>query len=441
MIGRLDDDLVRADAVHLVVEPLAGRLEVALDAQRRELVGDDAERPARPVRPASRAGGPRESRAASCPRCPGRTRSCRPRATTGSALKSDGRRARSVEMMTHRPTTGSFADQAWRPPTRTSSRVAARPSSEASASAGGLPSKSTAATSVAIGSAVPCCAASATAAPTVARPRPPCAWPAGRLHGCPARQRHAERAIARQRPGAGQHQVAESGQPRQRRRLAAQRDRQPRDLGQAARDQRGARVLAQPEAVGEPGRHGDHVLERPADLDADDVAVGVEPELARAETPLQLGGQRVVAARDHRGRGLPQRHLAGERGARQHRHARGGPAAGDHLAHAPVADRVEALGRRHHRRRHGAQPSQGLARRTPTAPRSRPARRAATAAAASVVGSIALGRSTSGRYQGFRRRARIASTTSGCARKGAPARRCARGGSPAPCPSCPRPRW
>src|SRR4029453_9098776 len=39
---------------------------------------------------------------------PGQKTQLPPRATTGSVLKSDGRRARSVGMMTQRPTPGSF---------------------------------------------------------------------------------------------------------------------------------------------------------------------------------------------------------------------------------------------------------------------------------------------------------------------------------------------
>src|SRR5215470_11295540 len=39
---------------------------------------------------------------------PGQNTQSPPRGTTPSVLKSDGRRARSVEMMTQRPTTGSF---------------------------------------------------------------------------------------------------------------------------------------------------------------------------------------------------------------------------------------------------------------------------------------------------------------------------------------------
>src|SRR5262249_23731518 len=46
VIRRLDEQLMRADAVHDVVDALAMALEVPLDAQCRKLVGDDADAPA-----------------------------------------------------------------------------------------------------------------------------------------------------------------------------------------------------------------------------------------------------------------------------------------------------------------------------------------------------------------------------------------------------------
>src|SRR5215510_10812921 len=47
---------------------------------------------------------------------PGQNTQSPPRGTTASVLKSDGRRARSVEMMTQRPTTGSFRRSGTRSP-------------------------------------------------------------------------------------------------------------------------------------------------------------------------------------------------------------------------------------------------------------------------------------------------------------------------------------
>src|SRR5580700_10949602 len=53
MVGRFDDDLVRADAVHPIEEPFAFPVQVSLDAQRGKFVGNDAHLPARCVRAAS----------------------------------------------------------------------------------------------------------------------------------------------------------------------------------------------------------------------------------------------------------------------------------------------------------------------------------------------------------------------------------------------------
>ena len=54
VVRALDDDFVRADAVHHVVDAVAALVQVAFDLQRRKLVGDDAHPPARPVRPRAR---------------------------------------------------------------------------------------------------------------------------------------------------------------------------------------------------------------------------------------------------------------------------------------------------------------------------------------------------------------------------------------------------
>ena len=175
-----------------------------------------------------------------------------------------------------------------------------------------------------------------------------------------------------------------------------------------------------------PGRHRDHVLERAADLDADHVAVGVEAELARAEPALQRRRPARRRGRDHRGGGLPSATSRANVGpdstaTRARRPALGQrprSCAGGGPDRSPWSPRPPAPTRSPTR---PAPP-----RRTPTAPRSRRPRPTATAAAASAVASIAPAASTSGRYQGFRRRARIASTTSALrAPRAAPACRCA----------------
>ena len=46
MVGRLDNDFVRADAVHLVEHAFGLLVEIAFDAERGELIGDYANGPA-----------------------------------------------------------------------------------------------------------------------------------------------------------------------------------------------------------------------------------------------------------------------------------------------------------------------------------------------------------------------------------------------------------
>ena len=92
---------------------------------------------------------------------------------------------------------------------------------------------------------------------------------------------HADRAVAAQRAGAREHEVAQPGEAGERRRLRAERDAEPRHLGEAARDERRARVEAEPDALDDAGRDGHDVLERAAQLHADDVVVRVDAEVGR----------------------------------------------------------------------------------------------------------------------------------------------------------------
>ena len=109
MVGALDDDFVGADAGHHVVDPVAALVEVALDLEGGELVGDDADPPARAVGPRAEVAvgedlGRRLVFVALAERA-------EPRATRPPAprhLKSCGRLARSCAMITQRPTIGSF---------------------------------------------------------------------------------------------------------------------------------------------------------------------------------------------------------------------------------------------------------------------------------------------------------------------------------------------
>ena len=97
-------------------------------------------------------------------------------------------------------------------------------------------------------------------------------------------------------PGAGQHEIAETAQARERLPPAARRAGQPRHLGQAARDQRRQRVVSETETFDHAGGNRDDVLQRPADLDADDVGAAVEPEVRAAKLRLHELGRRRGSA-------------------------------------------------------------------------------------------------------------------------------------------------
>ena len=74
-------------------------------------------------------------------------------------------------------------------------------------------------------------------------------------------------------------------------------------LGQATGHQQAPRVLAQPEPGDGAGRDRDDVLERPAELHADHVVVGVDAKARAGERPLRNLDDLRIVARHHGGGG------------------------------------------------------------------------------------------------------------------------------------------
>ena len=103
------------------------------------------------------------------------------------------------------------------------------------------------------------------------RGRWPCLRPWRRFGRRAAPERKAEAIVARLLRGAGQRQIAEPRQARQRFGPAPQRLRQAVHLGVAAGHQRRARAVAQPGADGDAAGDGDDVLQRAAEFGADHV--------------------------------------------------------------------------------------------------------------------------------------------------------------------------
>ena len=98
----------------------------------------------------------------------------------------------------------------------------------------------------------------------------------------------ADVAVAALRAAARRDEIAHAREPGEGQRLAAERDAEPRELREAAGDERGLRVVAVVETVGHAGTDRQHVLERARDLAPDDVGVRVHAKRRRHEQLLQL---------------------------------------------------------------------------------------------------------------------------------------------------------
>ncbi len=72
----------------------------------------------------------------------------------------------------------------------------------------------------------------------------------------------ANRTIARESTGAGENQVPDAGEARHGLATATAGHGKSRDLGDAASDQRGGRVVAEFKTGDDPGGEGDDILER-----------------------------------------------------------------------------------------------------------------------------------------------------------------------------------
>ena len=155
---------------------------------------------------------------------------------------------------------------------------------------------------------------------------------------------HAIRVIARLRARAGEDHVAEPGQAGQRLGACAERAAEAKQLGEAARHQRGVGAGAEPAAGDDAGGDGEHVLGGAADLDAAHVGGMIGPQRRRAERARQRHRHCLVAGGERdRGR-QAARHVGGKARAGEDRRLRGRRAFGNHLGHEPVRAALDALG-------------------------------------------------------------------------------------------------
>src|SRR5919197_3880756 len=145
------------------------------------------------------------------------------------------------------------------------------------------------------------------------------------------------------------HEVAESREARERERIRAGGDAEPRDLRQPAGDEAGLRVVPEAHAVARAGPERHDVLQRAGELDADQVVVRVHAEGSRADEGLELARHRRILRGDDRRRRQPARDLARDvrAGEDRERHARHRGA--EDLAHAAARLGLDPLRRRRDR--------------------------------------------------------------------------------------------
>src|SRR5207245_7518909 len=103
-----------------------------------------------------------------------------------------------------------------------------------------------------------------------------------------AREELADGAVPRVLARARRDEVAEARQPGDRQRICAFGEAVTRDLGEAARDEPRLRVLAVAHAIDRARAERDDVLQRPAELDTDDVDVRVWAEHAGPDELLEV---------------------------------------------------------------------------------------------------------------------------------------------------------
>src|SRR5579863_1704477 len=113
---------------------------------------------------------------------------------------------------------------------------------------------------------------------------------------------------------AGEYEIAQTCQARQGFGIRAHRDRQPRQLGQAPRNQSRHGIVAKAEPVADASPDGDHILERAADLHAYGIGAAVNAERRPGEARLDFPHQTIVLGRGHESGGVSRRRFRREGG-------------------------------------------------------------------------------------------------------------------------------
>ena len=117
----------------------------------------------------------------------------------------------------------------------------------------------------------------------------------------------------------GQHQVAEAGEPHEGLRARAERAAEPHHLREPARDQRGAGAFAERAAGDDSRRDGEHVFDRAAELDSDQVVARIRAEHVGGERRRKRMRESEIGRRDGDGGRKAACNLISKAGTRKHR--------------------------------------------------------------------------------------------------------------------------
>ena len=161
------------------------------------------------------------------------------------------------------------------------------------------------------------------------------------------RQELADGAVAGVFAHAGHDEIADAGKTGDGERVRAAREAVACDLRQPPRDEACFRVVAVAHAVDGAGAQRDHVLQRAAELDPDDIGIRVRAEHRRAEERLEPLRRFRLRRCDHRRRGMTGRDLAADVRSGEHRNAPRVEHLRPELGHAPTVTR-EPLRRGQH---------------------------------------------------------------------------------------------
>ena len=129
-------------------------------------------------------------------------------------------------------------------------------------------------------------------------------------------QRQTHASVTRQIAGTGQNQVPHAGQTHEGFALRAKGQTEPGDFRQAPRHQRGTRVQAEPQTIAGAGRNRQYILDRPTDLDPDQIVVGVDAQTRRVQLARRFPGKGRIIGRQRDGGRLPGCHFLGKTGTR-----------------------------------------------------------------------------------------------------------------------------